>query len=70
LVYSIHDSTEEAIRKMIEANERMLRQQHNVILNERLKLQIKTLEDAPRDEDKLEQLLKVMKRKKGGGVLS
>jgi hypothetical protein len=60
LVYnSIYDSTEEAIQKMIEASERMVNEQHgNPAVNEHFKLQIKTLQNAPRDTDKLERLLK------------
>jgi hypothetical protein len=64
LVYSIYDSTEEAIQKMIEASQRMINeQQHgNPAINEHFKLQIKTLQNAPRDEEKLERLLKVKER--------
>jgi hypothetical protein len=61
LVYSIHDSTEEAIKKkMIEASQRMINEQNNPIVHEHFKLQIKTLQNAPRDvDDKLERLLKI-----------
>jgi hypothetical protein len=38
---------------MIEANQRMISEQNNLIINEHFKLQIKTLENAPRDADKL-----------------
>jgi hypothetical protein len=63
LVYSIHDSTEEAIRKMIEASQRMINEEHNSRpVNEHFKLQIKTLQNAPRDPDKLEWLLKIKER--------
>ena len=44
---------------MIEANQRMISEQNNLIINEHFKLQIKTLENAPRDADKLQWLLKV-----------
>jgi hypothetical protein len=66
LVYnSIYDSTEEAIQKMIEASERMVNEQHgNPAVNEHFKLQIKTLQNAPRDTDKLERLLKAKEREK------
>jgi hypothetical protein len=64
LVYSIHDPTEEAISKMIKSNERMIGEQNNPIVNKHFKLQIKRLQNAPRDADKLEWLLKVKERKK------
>jgi hypothetical protein len=63
LVYLIHDSTEEAIQKMIEASQRMINEQLNSPpVNEHFKLQIKTLQNSPRDPDKLERLLKVKRR--------
>jgi glutamine synthetase type III len=44
LVYSIYDSTEEAIRKTIEASQRMIgKEKHNPIVNKHLVLEIKTL---------------------------
>src|ERR671919_2253839 len=58
LGFSIYDSTEEAIQKMI--NEQL----NSPPVNEHFKLQIKTLQDAPRDADKLERLLKVKRRQK------
>ena len=65
LVFSIYDSTEVAIQKMIEASQRMINEQLNSPpVNEHFKLQIKTLQNAPRDPDKLERLLKVKQRKK------
>jgi hypothetical protein len=66
LVYSIHDPTEEAIKKMIEASERMIGEQNNnPAVNRLFKLQIKTLlQNAPRDVGKLERLLKVKERQK------
>jgi hypothetical protein len=67
LVYPIYDSTEEAIQKMIEPSQRMMiNEQHNSsIVNNHFKLQIKTLlQNAPRDPDKLERLLKVKQRQK------
>jgi hypothetical protein len=64
LVYSIYDSTEEAIRKMIEASQRMIGQRNSSAVNNHFKLQIKTLQNAPRDAEKLERLLKVKERQK------
>jgi hypothetical protein len=65
LVYSIYDSTEEAITKMIEASQEMINEQLNSPpVNEHFKLQIKTLQNAPRDADKLERLLKKKERAK------
>jgi hypothetical protein len=50
---------------MIEASQRMIRERNNSRpVNEHFKLQIKTLQNAPRDADKLERLLKVKKREK------
>jgi hypothetical protein len=44
---------------MIEASQRRINEQHgNPAVNEHFKLQIKTLQNAPRDADKLQQLLK------------
>jgi hypothetical protein len=42
----------------------MLSQQINPIVNKVLKLQIKVLQNAPRDAEKLEQLLKAKQRQK------
>jgi methyl coenzyme M reductase beta subunit len=76
LVYSIHDPTEVAIQKMIEASQRMLDVQSQVqgeakegwginpIMKRHLELEIKTLENAPRDADKLRRLLGVKQRQK------
>jgi hypothetical protein len=47
---------------IIEASQRMINEQNNLIINEHFKFQIKTLENAPRDPDKLEQLLKIKER--------
>jgi Na+-translocating ferredoxin:NAD+ oxidoreductase RnfG subunit len=59
LVYSIYDSTQVAIKKIIKASQKMINEQLNSPpVNEHFKLQIKTLQNAPRDTDKLEQLLK------------
>jgi hypothetical protein len=75
LVYSIHDPKEEevAIKKMIiEASQRMLSINSqgeelggiNPATKKHLKLQMKTLQNAPRDADKLERLLHVKQRQK------
>jgi hypothetical protein len=57
LVFSIHDSTEDAVRKMIEASQKiMINEQHvNPAVKKHFKLQIKMLQNAPRDVDKLER---------------
>ncbi|MDQ3562373.1 MAG: hypothetical protein M3382_05185 [Thermoproteota archaeon] len=50
---------------MIETSQRMINEQLNSPpVNEHFKLQIKTLQNAPRDPDKLERLLKVKQRQK------
>jgi hypothetical protein len=76
LVYSIHDSTEIAIQKMIDASQRMLDVQSQVegeagegwginpAVKRHLELEIKTLQNAPRDADKLRKLLEVKQRQK------
>jgi hypothetical protein len=70
LVYSIHDSTEGKIKKMIEGNERIIAIGSggggglNTTTKRLYELQIRTLQDAPRDGDKLERLLKIKQREK------
>jgi hypothetical protein len=71
LVYSIHDSTEVAIQKMIDASQQILKVNTqgelggmNPAVKKHYELQIKTLQNAPRDEEKLEWLLKVKQRHK------
>ena len=73
LVYSIHDPTEVAIQKMIiEASQRMIMINSqgelgggmSPPLKRHLELEIKTLENAPRDLDKLRRLLQVKQRQK------
>jgi hypothetical protein len=50
---------------MIEASQRMINEQLNSPpVNEHFKLQIKTLQNAPRDPEKLERLLKAKRRQK------
>jgi hypothetical protein len=68
-VYSINNSTEVAIRKMIEASQRMITvnsqgEGMNPAIKRHYELQIKTLQNAHRDPDKLERLLKVKQRQK------
>jgi hypothetical protein len=78
LVYSIPgaDSTEVAIQKMIEASQRMLDVNSQVkgeakegwginpVMKRHLELEIKTLQNAPRDAAKLRKLLEVKQRQK------
>jgi methyl coenzyme M reductase beta subunit len=76
LVYSIHDSTEVAIQKMIEASQRMIAVNSqlggeasegwgiNPVMKRHFELEIKTLQNAPRDADKLRKLLEVKQRQK------
>ena len=96
LVFSIYDSTEVAIQKMIEASQRMIRMNINIdsnlcgsnkkqrtgergqsatttavswrginsTIHRHLELQINTLQNAPRDAEKLERLLKTKRREK------
>ena len=76
MVFSIYDSTEVAVQKMIEASQVMLETNSqggegaaagggmNYAIKKHLELQIKTLQNAPRDPDKLERLLKVKRRQK------
>jgi hypothetical protein len=69
LVFSIHDSTEVAIQKMIDASQEIITmgsqgEGMSPPMKMHLELEIKTLENAPRDADKLEQLLQVKQRQK------
>jgi hypothetical protein len=76
LVYSIHDSTEVAIQKMIDASQRIIDVQSKVtgepkdgwglnpVMKKHLELEIKTLQNAPRDAAKLRRLLEVKQRRK------
>jgi hypothetical protein len=76
LVYSIHDSTEVAIQKMIDASQRMITTHTQVpgeasegwginpSVKRHLELEIKTLQNAPRDAEKLRRLLEVKQRQK------
>jgi hypothetical protein len=76
LVYSIHDSTEVAIQKMIDFSQRMIDVQSKVtgepkdgwglspIMKKHLELEIKTLQNAPSDAEKLRRLLEIKQRQK------
>jgi hypothetical protein len=69
LVYSIYDSTEVAIQKMIDASQRMITintqgEGMNPAVKKHFELQIKMLQNAPRDVDKLERLLRLKERQK------
>jgi hypothetical protein len=76
MVYSIHGSTEVAIQKMIDASQRMLDVNSQVkgeakegwginpVMKRHLELEIKTLQNAPRDAAKLRKLLEVKQRQK------
>jgi hypothetical protein len=71
LVFSIHDSIETAIQKMIEASQRMSTVNSQETLRgisppqrRHLELEINTLQNAPRDAEKLERLLKAKQRQK------
>ncbi len=77
MVCSIYDATEVAIKKMIEASKRMLiiniqgggegkdGRGMNPVMNKHLELEIKTLQNAPRDADKLEQAFESKGKTKG-----
>jgi hypothetical protein len=81
LVFSIYDSTEVAIQKMIDASQRMITISSsnegieggwggmNPATKRHLELQIKTLQNAPRDADKLERLLELKRRQKEEAML-
>ncbi len=76
LVYSIHDPTEVAIQKMIDFSQRMIDVQSqvegeakdgwglNIIMKKHLELEIRTLQNAPRDAAKLRRLFEVKQRQK------
>jgi hypothetical protein len=76
LVYSIHDPTEVAIQKMIDASQRILDVQSQVTgeakegwginpaMKRHLELEIRTLQNAPRDAAKLRKLLEIKQRQK------
>jgi hypothetical protein len=77
LVNSIHDSTEIAIQKMIDASQRMITMHTQVpgearegwrinpAVKRHLELEIRALQNAPRDADKLRRLLGKKAKTKG-----
>jgi hypothetical protein len=76
LVYSIHDPTELAIQKMIDASHRMITMSDrgetggmSPPIKSHLELHSKTLQEAPRDAEKLERLLKAKRRQKEEAML-
>jgi hypothetical protein len=69
LVFSIHDPTEVAIQKMIDASQGIITmgsqgEGMSPPMKRHLELQIKTLQEAPRDAEKLKRLLQVKQRQK------
>jgi hypothetical protein len=70
LVFSIYDSIEEAIKKMVEANERIMalggvqRDALNTATKRLYELQVKTLQNAPTDKVELEKLLELKQKQK------
>ena len=76
LVFSIHDSTEVAIQKMIDASQEIITMGSQGELGgmsppmkKHLELEIKTLQNAPRDAEKLERLLKTKRRQKEEAIV-
>ena len=73
LVFSIHDLTEEAIQKMIDASQGIITmgsQGEGISppMKKHLELEIKILENAPRDADKLRKLLQIKQRQKDEAI--
>jgi hypothetical protein len=69
LVFSIHDPTEVAIQKMIDASQEIITmgsqgEGMSPPMKKHLELEIKILKNAPRDADKLRKLLQVKQRQK------
>ena len=69
MVFSIHDPTEVAIQKMIYASQQILKvntqgEGMNPAVKKHYELQIKTLQNAPRDAEELEWLLKKKEKAK------
>jgi hypothetical protein len=72
LVYSIQDSTEAAIQRMIEGTQRMIRVNNsqreepeipiNPATKRHFELEIETLQNTPRDEDKLREFLELKEK--------
>ena len=69
MVFSIHDPTEVAIQKMIDTSQRMIATNSqgegmSPPMKKHLELEIKTLQNAPRDANKLERLLQIKQKQK------
>jgi hypothetical protein len=69
LVFSIYDSGEVAMQKMIDTSQGMLKMnsqggEMSSPMKKHLELEIKTLENAPRDADSLRRLLQIKQRQK------
>jgi hypothetical protein len=71
LVFSIHDPTEVAIQKMIDASQEIITMGSQGELGgmsppmkKHLELEIKILKNAPKDADKLRKLLQIRQRQK------
>ena len=71
MVFSIHDSTEVAIQKMIDASQEIITMGSqgelggmSLPMKKHLELEIKILENAPRDAAKLRKLLQIKQRQK------
>jgi hypothetical protein len=69
LVFSIYDSGEVAMQKMIDTSQGMLKMNSqgegmSPPMKKHLELEIKTLENAPRDADRLRRLLQIKQRQK------
>ena len=69
--FSIHDSTEVAIQKMIDASQGIITMGSqgelggmSLPMKKHWELEIKILQNAPRDADKLERLLQVKQKQK------
>jgi hypothetical protein len=79
-VYSTYDSTEVTIQKMIDPSQRMIDVNSQVegepkdgwginpVMKKHLELEIKTLQNAPRDADKLRRLLEIKQRQKDEAI--
>ena len=58
MVFSITDTTEEAIKRMTAASKAKLNPHNNPVINKRIMLGVATLEKAPRDPGALMALIK------------
>jgi hypothetical protein len=68
LVFSIDDSTEAVIQRKIESLQRFMREdprqavQISSVAKQHFQLQVETLQNAPRDVSKLQQIIKAKER--------